>query len=55
MRPLFDHERLKVYQEALRFIAWVGPLIDEVHEEEQAPYGHEVGDGEKEKEERERF
>ena len=24
----FDHERLKVYQEALRFAAWVSPLIE---------------------------
>ena len=30
MRPPFDHERLKVYQEALRFISWVGPLIEEM-------------------------
>ncbi len=28
MRVLFDHERLKVYQEALRFVAWVGPIIE---------------------------
>jgi four helix bundle protein len=26
----FDHERLKVYQEALRFVAWAGPVIDEL-------------------------
>jgi four helix bundle protein len=26
----FDHERLKVYQEALRFVAWVGPVVDEL-------------------------
>src|SRR4051812_2856518 len=26
----FDHERLEVYQEALRFVTWVGPLIDEL-------------------------
>ena len=24
----FDHEKLRAYQEALRFAAWVGPLID---------------------------
>ena len=26
----FDHERLKVYQEALHFVAWVSPLIEEL-------------------------
>ncbi len=26
--PVFDHEKLKVYQEALRFVAWVGPILD---------------------------
>lgn len=26
----FDHERLKVYQEALRFVVWASPLIDEL-------------------------
>jgi four helix bundle protein len=30
MCRVFDHERLKVYQEALRFVAWVGPLIEEL-------------------------
>jgi four helix bundle protein len=30
MRAQFDHERLKVYQEALRFIAFAGPIIDEL-------------------------
>ena len=30
MSRLFDHERLKVYQQALRFVGWVGPLIDEL-------------------------
>ncbi len=30
MRTQFDHERLKVYQEALRFVSWVGPIIDEL-------------------------
>ena len=24
----FDHERLKVYQEALRFVVWASPLVD---------------------------
>jgi four helix bundle protein len=28
--PRFDHERLKVYQEALRFVAWASPLIEEL-------------------------
>lgn len=26
--PTFDHEKLKVYQDALRFTAWVAPLLD---------------------------
>ena len=26
----FDHERLKAYQEALRFVAFAGPIIDEL-------------------------
>lgn len=26
--PIFDHEKLKVYQEALRFVAWVDPLLE---------------------------
>lgn len=30
MRVQFDHERLKVYREAVRFVSWVGPLIDEL-------------------------
>jgi len=30
MAALFDHERLKVYQEALRFVAWVGPIIETI-------------------------
>ena len=30
MRTQFDHERLKVYQESLRFVAWAGPIIDEL-------------------------
>ena len=30
MAVQFDHERLKVCQEALRFIVWVSPLIDEL-------------------------
>jgi len=30
MAVQFDHERLKVYQEALRFIVWVSPLIDDL-------------------------
>ncbi len=25
---LFDHEKLRAYQEALRFAAWVGPVIE---------------------------
>ena len=30
MPAQFDHERLKVYSEALRFVAWASPLIDEL-------------------------
>lgn len=30
MLTLFDHEKLKVYQEALRFVAYVAPVIDEL-------------------------
>lgn len=30
MRPQFDHERLKVYQGALRFVSWAGPIIEEL-------------------------
>src|SRR5687768_14862915 len=30
MSAVFDHERLKVYQEALRFVAWVAPVIEEL-------------------------
>jgi four helix bundle protein len=30
MAVQFDHERLKVYQEALRFIVWASPLIDDL-------------------------
>lgn len=26
--PLFDHEKLRAYQEALRFVAWVEPIIE---------------------------
>jgi len=26
----FDHERLKVYQEALRFVVWACPIIEEL-------------------------
>ncbi len=30
MSVQFDHERLKVYQEALRFVAWADTIIDEL-------------------------
>lgn len=30
MTDQFNHERLKVYQEALRFVTWVGPIIEEL-------------------------
>ena len=26
--PQFDHEKLRAYQEALRFVGWAGPVID---------------------------
>lgn len=28
MNPMFDHEKLEVYQESLRFIAWLEPLLE---------------------------
>ena len=28
--PLFDHEKLEVYQLELRFVAWTGELLEEV-------------------------
>lgn len=28
MKTFFDHEKLKVYQEALRFYAWSEPILD---------------------------
>ena len=30
MSAQFDHERLKVYQQALRFVAWASPIIEEL-------------------------
>ncbi len=30
MSSRFDHERLRAYQEAVRFVAWVGPIIDRI-------------------------
>ena len=30
MPAKFDHEKLRAYQEALRFAAWVDPVIDEL-------------------------
>src|SRR3954469_24357356 len=30
MPAQIDHERLKVYQEALHFVVWVAPLIEEL-------------------------
>jgi len=29
MPAQFDHERLKAYQQGLRFVSWVSPIIDE--------------------------
>ena len=28
MKPDFDHERLDVYQEAIRFVSWAGDLLE---------------------------
>ena len=28
--PLFDHKKLRAYQEALRFMAWVEPLFEKL-------------------------
>lgn len=28
MKAQFDHERLRAYQEALRFVAWVDPILE---------------------------
>src|SRR5262245_28558887 len=28
MRTMFDHEKLEVYQESLRFIAWLEPILE---------------------------
>lgn len=30
MSVVFDHERLKVYREAIRFVGWVSPIIEEL-------------------------
>ncbi|MBL9218030.1 MAG: four helix bundle protein [Opitutaceae bacterium] len=30
MTPQFDHEKLRAYQEALRFVGWVGPIIEKL-------------------------
>lgn len=30
MAAQFDHERLKVYQQALQFVVWVGPIIEKL-------------------------
>lgn len=30
MPPVFDHEKLTVYQRALEFIEWVSPLLDDL-------------------------
>lgn len=30
MRRSFDHEKLKVYNDAVSFVAWAGPIIDEL-------------------------
>jgi four helix bundle protein len=30
MTSAFDHEKLRVYQEALRFVSWVGSLIEQL-------------------------
>jgi len=30
MEYLFDHEKLKAYQQAIQFVAWVTPLIEKL-------------------------
>ena len=30
MQKRFDHEKLRVYQTAIRFVAWCEPLLDEI-------------------------
>ena len=30
MNPMFDHEKLQVYQESLRFIAWLEPILEKL-------------------------
>lgn len=30
MRRSFDHEKLKAYNEAVAFVGWAGPLLDEL-------------------------
>ena len=30
MNPMFDHEKLEVYQESLRFISWLEPLLEKL-------------------------
>lgn len=30
MPAQFDHEKLRAYQEALRFVAWVAPIVEEL-------------------------
>lgn len=30
MEYLFDHEKLKAYQQAIRFVAWVTPLLEKL-------------------------
>jgi four helix bundle protein len=30
MNPMFDHEKLEVYQESLRAITWLEPLLEKL-------------------------
>ena len=30
MKPLFDHEKLDVYQEAIAFCGWVGEFLETI-------------------------
>lgn len=30
MKPCFDHEKLNVYQESIRFVAWVSDLLETI-------------------------
>lgn len=31
MKSQFDHEKLRAYQDALQFVAWVDPILERLH------------------------